>query len=279
MSHVQPWYRTPNRRLILKRRTINNPPPDIQRLALQRGEIASRVKSVLAGSKNVEERLEFAAAAHALALLDASLGNFSSAAKLANEALAILQREPQEAPNLVTCLGTLGWFELTLGNYSAARLHFNRAVESAKKMPGWEEGHAKGLDDLANLNLSLGDFRSAKELYTQALKLREKMPGEETEELLANFHNLGIVFQRLGDNQQAEEYLRRNLDLTTKATNGKGVFYAHSLETLAYFHSQTANPQEAERRYRGAISAYRLAGAASPATADYARTVNNLGFL
>ncbi|MFT3889983.1 MAG: tetratricopeptide repeat protein [Arachnia sp.] len=111
------------------------------------------------------------------------------------------------------------------------------------------------MDDLAGLQLDLGDLSSARTTYQRVLRLRDEqgvLPQDRA--YRANLRHLGIVCERLGGAAQAEEYLNRDVRLTSESDDVAD--QAHSLETLAFLYAQTNRPEEAKANYRKALNFY-----------------------
>ncbi len=265
----------------LARRAMNADVLDLAQLDARREMLELQIQG-LRKSKSPRDLLSLAVDTHDLSLVSAATGDFTQAEALVRESLGVLERMPGEDRNLTICLGTLGWLRATQGDYATARSLYDRAAQLCKKRKAVAD-YALALDDQAALELDLGDDEAAEKLYSQAFAERQqaKLPSTHPD-VRANLHNLGLVYERLGNPIRAEELLTENLK-ATRAARGSHSELAHSLETLAFVLGRQRRFPEAESLYQQSLATYQQPRPgekkAPPASSGYARVLNNLGFL
>ncbi|MFI6299090.1 tetratricopeptide repeat protein [Nonomuraea sp. NPDC050790] len=178
----------------------------------------------------------------------------------ADEALTWLDAERSNI--IVTALHgpevCLGYMGLALRPYLDRQAHHDDALtlhhlilrRSRKLGSGFD---AQALTDLSWTYWRLGRYEQAEEHANQALEACEQ-PQEEARALLT----LGNVAQRRRQDEQAEQHLKRALDLTRVGGDRWGE--AHVLGYLALVLDRAGRPEEARRHLDVALALHRKLG-------------------
>ncbi|MFI6393601.1 tetratricopeptide repeat protein [Nonomuraea sp. NPDC050547] len=154
------------------------------------------------------------------------------------------------------CLGFMG---LALRPYLDRQAHHDDAltlhnlVLRRSRTLGSHGFEAQALTDLSWTYWRLGRYEQAEEHANQALEACEE-PHEEARALLT----LGNVAQRRRQDEQAEQYLKRALDLTRIGADTWGE--AHVLGYLALVLDRAERPEEARRHLDVALALHRKIG-------------------
>lgn len=124
--------------------------------------------------------------------------------------------------------------------------------------------------------MSQGDFDAAEKALATAITRAEALD-DGAMELAASLNNLGLVYQQGGRYQEAEEVLRRSLQLRLKIYGRQHRYYAQSLNSLASVLQDIGETAESEKLFKDTLQIYTdLFGNKHPLVAD---TLNNLGSL
>ena len=140
-----------------------------------------------------------------------------------------------------------------LGQSAKAIVSFRQALDIFDVDPGPDTAvTATCLNKLSLLLLYRDAFHEAEPLMRRALKIREKIYGEQLHpDLAASLGNLGLLYYRLGDYEEAEESLRRALGiLDGLASQGESRVCVECCERPVYSWVALCRPGEIQRRTR-----------------------------
>ncbi len=158
--------------------------------------------------------------------------------------LAAAQSGPEGSTYIVSILGNHASLLLGAGRAAEATVLLKQALERAEASFGPDsEKVAFVVINLALANKLAGDYPAAEALNRRALAIREKSPTPDSGLIATTLSNLGGVLQVEWKLEEAEQVLKRSLEISR--TNGKGKFqpsYAAALNNLAILYS-------AERRF------------------------------
>jgi tetratricopeptide (TPR) repeat protein len=147
--------------------------------------------------------------------------DFTGAARLYRQALAVLDAAPTTAENdwrSVTVLISLGEALRLLGRFSEAEQHSRRAVELAKRIqPTDPILHAAALNGLGIVFKDTGLYRDAAAAYERALQLCDQALGPDDPQIASLLHNLAGLAHAEGRLVEGEAHIRRGLQIRGRA--------------------------------------------------------------
>jgi non-specific serine/threonine protein kinase/serine/threonine-protein kinase len=195
-----------------------------------------------------------AAVQTAIGLTYSELGRDEQARPLLESALR-LRREVlgDQHPDVVESLNNLA--QLALGNDRRhAETLLREAVSIGRTLPREHQvGLAGSLDLLGFVVMRNGEYESARAFHEEALDLFRELRGDESDEVHAVLHNLGVLEEYRGDFEKA-----RSLYLTTlRHSEGKGLAnldVAVNLNNVGWVLYEQGDFENAERRFRESSS-------------------------
>ena len=144
------------------------------------------------------------------------LGENEKALNLGKEAL-VLSKKLNDQLTTGRCLNLMGLIHDVLGDYDQAKTYKEQALSIFKEMGGqrskWWIGNIT--NNLANTANLLGNFQEAVDLYQQALDTMSEI-GDQDWQIMC-LVNLGAAKVGLGSYKEAEEDLKRVIELTETA--------------------------------------------------------------
>ncbi len=142
-------------------------------------------------------------------------GNYGEASKLAEEALAVMEKLYQrDAPELSDYLLHLGQLCKTRADLKKAEGLFRQALAAREKQFGKDHPLvANVLDELGNIDRAKGDLVSADQLYRRALGIREKTFEAENPETALSLNYVAEISRERGDYTAAEPLYKRSLKI------------------------------------------------------------------
>lgn len=196
-------------------------------------------------------------------------GGVSAAMPLWRESLRMASSIPDPA-GIAGALGNIGAGFYRAGDADSAQIYLERARRLAQRA-GEIRIAANAMTTLATLQLDRGQLRPALSLYRDALAMRSRIGDVRGE--VADFNNIGLVHQALGDMRSAGESfgasLRRSRENGFVDDAGLSLLNLGNLDALAGRHS------EAAAKYEQALAAHRRTGN----QLDAAGVLHNYGLL
>jgi CHAT domain-containing protein/tetratricopeptide (TPR) repeat protein len=149
-------------------------------------------------------------------------------------------------------LGNIGAGFSRLGQLDSAGIYLERARRAARSVADVRV-EANALAELAGVSEGRDSLAAARQRYAQVLPLRERIG--DTRGLAADYNNLGLLAQRLGDMHEAQRDFQAALTLNRR--EGRDVVAATNLVNLAGLASLTGNFAQASAFYREALAIWR----------------------
>jgi tetratricopeptide (TPR) repeat protein len=186
-----------------------------------------------------------------LACVRRDLTDFTEAATLHQEALAVLEARPPALGNdrlTIVVLDRLGESLRLLGRYSEAEKHCRAAVAVADGLrPPQALYQAEALNGLGIVMKDTQRFREAAYLYHQALDLIVEQLGPDAPRLAGLYHNLAGLEHAQDRFAEGEPFIRRGLELRAMTEEPTSVGTAGDLAVLgALFLGQDRWPEAEE---------------------------------
>lgn len=177
-------------------------------------------------------------------------GDLEGAARHALRALATA--EETDSPTLVISARLAAARSLReSGRLDAARELVEGALEISKASQR-ERDHVLVLEDLGDLDLSSGNLRAALEKYRRAWRRAEAIAAEG--DLVAELGwRIGFALMELGDQEGAEPWFAKSLDVCSKA--GERKEHALALRARGSWHARCGREQDARADLEEALSA------------------------
>lgn len=202
-------------------------------------------------------------------------GQYQQALELAKEVRELTRRSfGEDHPSFATSLNNLGAIYQLLGQYTKAEQCFRQVVEIDRADLDPSFGLGMSLNNLASLYQAKGRYIEAEELFLEAKQIlrssldkltiekQEKKGDRWSNEVLLptieqyiaqNLNNLGLLYQTLGDYQQAQSYHNRALEMKRTNIGENHPSFAVSLNNLALLRYETGNYSTAESLYQQSI--------------------------
>ncbi len=160
-------------------------------------------------------------------------GDYRQALDHLSEALAIQERESNDAQALAHVLHDLANVYGRLGDLDQAESHFTRALTLLEKTLGKNHADLKGpLIGLGNVDRDRGALQRAESRYQRALKLMREHFGDEHPEVAVALFNLGNIQKDLGHLEVAEKHYRQALAIRETALREDHPLVIKNLTTL-----------------------------------------------
>lgn len=182
-------------------------------------------------------------------------GNLSEAAEAANAALKLALRDYGAThPFVADSLNKLGLVYEANEQLETAVRYYSRAVEilepRADSSPA-ELGNA--LNNLANAYVQLEDYAQGEALHLRAMQARARAYGAAHPAVAQSAYNLGIVYQKNGQRDNAELFFKQAAALWSQAETPDELSAANSYTRLAEIYSAEENFSDAEQLYARAL--------------------------
>ena len=205
-----------------------------------------------------DKHLEVAEDLNIRGLILQDLGDFAGAQRDFTQAIAIVRNgnDPDSRRNhgwFLNNLGTLFWRK---GDYRQAEHYCRLALDVHSKL--FPPGHGELGRDQNNIALNLleqGQYQEAERLLQQAYDIDVRAYGRTELETTHVIGNLGFVYSRTNRPKEAEEHLRRALQIRRQKL-GDHPWTAYSEVTLGRFLSETGRLDESEELLRSAVETY-----------------------
>jgi CHAT domain-containing protein/tetratricopeptide (TPR) repeat protein len=208
-----------------------------------------------------------------------SEGRFREAIPVAEELVAVAQRDFSDRPLLVVAaLNHLGDGYFSLGRYEDSVNAYGESLtlgEQKLNRDGVEVATTANL--LANTYFAMREFDQAEKFYLRSMAIREKLHGHEHAETARVYHNLAGTYMAWGRYADAEKNYRVALEISAKTIGLEHFDAIDTLNNLGLLFFHQARYAESERYLLQALAARKkLVGGVHSSVAD---TVNNLGNL
>ena len=178
---------------------------------------------------------------------------------------------------LAESLNHLGEAQYYRGSFEQAEAHFQESLDLRSRALGTDQPElAENLLNLGAVSLMKRDLNSTEAFWEKALALRQEHLGDHGD--LAEAHdNLGALRELQGRPAEAEDHLRRALDLHTRFHGENHHQTVRTMANLAALLHRSGDPEESESLYRKALSAQvSILGEDHP---QVAKSTSNLGAL
>ena len=176
-----------------------------------------------------------------------------SAIVLADRALVLAKRfeKPEPAGN---ALITLGLANMTLGNWTAAESHYRQAIEIFSNL-GDRLNLANAYSQLGYALQAQGLYDEVLRLQLDALEIREELSTDSS--LIArSVGAVGMVYQNLGNLDQAMKYFEESLRIRQNIENPREVGIAFSLKNIGSIHQLEGRHDEALDYFQQALGIF-----------------------
>lgn len=246
-----------------------------------RGELAAALPLAkrslrLTGRCVGRETQGFSTSLNNLATVHYALGEYSAAAALYDQALALEQRLVGDTPDFATILNNVAELYVDIGDYARARSLAERALAINRRDLDQDHSHiAVSLRNLASIHMRLGEYNEAMHLAEEALMMYRRLADTDADDLAGALNTLGLVRKLKSDYRGAEQLYQDAL--AALGEKGSPVVRAKCLANLADLYESigdfakaetqsVALVQHAERTYK-------------PDHPEVAVALNNLGYL
>ena len=209
-------------------------------------------------------------------------GNTVTAREMLDKGAARLDQELVRQPAIqATLMDTVGTVYMGLGLYREARPLLDRAVDQRRRLantgPDVLSGSLSHLGDLLTLQ---ADFDAGEKTYREAIAYESAQPDtpQGRAALAKTLHGLGVLLERQGRYAEAEQSVRKALDLQRKVLGPAHAEMARTLQDLAKVIDETGNLKAAIPAMREALAMQRALNASLP-DPGLAEAINDLGAL
>jgi tetratricopeptide (TPR) repeat protein len=182
-----------------------------------------------------------------------------------------LGKQKQDSFDCYLCLRDLGTVYSNLGKYDKAEESFLQASKY------WDFTEYNTYDvmvlmPLSELYLEMGKYEQAEKTLLEPLEFIKGIFGEFSNNYSSHFRNIGIFYEEMGNNEKAEIFYRKALDIDEK--NPSTALDYHQLGRL---YQRLGNYEKAETNLLKAKEIYKQS--ISEDNANYATTIRCLGDL
>ena len=174
-------------------------------------------------------------------------------------------------PVVAQSMANLGKLYQEIGNYTQGASLFIRSLEIKQKFPGrniernleikenfTKKDHictAIDYTDFGYLYYEKGDYDKAKEFYNYAMDIWRSWPNYEMYPLesAVTVNNLGILYQEIGNYQDAEKHLKNGLEIRQKLLGENHPVVAQSMGNLGKLYNEIGDYNNAELLYQTSL--------------------------
>jgi tetratricopeptide (TPR) repeat protein len=179
--------------------------------------------------------------------------NYVEARQQLLSAQRIAESSSSEHPQLLKMLGYLADTYNRLGDRESSEELYKQVIASCEKSISSNSKECGLLHDgLGVTLLSTGKIADAKVHFKRANEIFRRLPGTDNEDLAINLGNLASLYQKEGDNTQAESNWKQAIAILEKAHDDQQL--AIALHNLADLYRAQAKYTEAEPLYKQSIS-------------------------
>ena len=204
--------------------------------------------------------LQLAIACNNLAVLEMTLGRYSSAQHLYDRALQMYERAPATAAELSDIFNNIGTQYHRRGLYREAEHYFRRALEHA---PEGSTAAAAYLTNYGSSALERGETAEARRSLNTALAINTHALGPTHPNTAKTLYYLAVCAQRQHDFDAAREFYERVIAIETTILSpdnqDPGICYANYAIVLRNLH-RNAEAQAAEQHAAAALKKARVNG-------------------
>ncbi|MGB3534031.1 MAG: CHAT domain-containing protein [Microcoleaceae cyanobacterium] len=186
--------------------------------------------------------------------------------------------QPVNVTQTATTLQWLSLIQIDLGNYQIALDYANQLISLLPELDQRDYWEAPILELTAQIYIKQGKYQQALEAYESAQTIRQKIGNKAGEATVLN--SLGLVYNQLGDFEQAESYYNTALSLIKDSEN-KANFSIQGLvyNNLGLIANQQKDFEQAITYYNQALTAWeQLPTTYLPRKQGIVGSLNNRGF-
>jgi tetratricopeptide (TPR) repeat protein len=209
-------------------------------------------------------------------------GNTVTAREMLDKGAARIDRELAQQPAIqATLMDTVGTVYMGLGLYREARPLLDRAVEQRRGLAAADPAVVgDSLSHLGELQTLQASFEAGEKSYREAIVFESALPptAGNRAALARTLHGLGVLLERQGRYPDAEQVLRRALELQRAALGPAHPDMARTLQDLAKVIDESGNLKDAIPVMRQALAMQRQLNGSQP-DPGLAETINDLGVL
>jgi tetratricopeptide (TPR) repeat protein len=209
-------------------------------------------------------------------------GNSVTAREMLDKGAARIDGELAQQPAIqATLMDTVGTVYMGLGLYREARPLLDRAVEQRRRLAAADPAAlSDSLNHLGELQTLQASFEVGEKSYREALVIESALAptGQNQAALARTLHGLGVLLVRQGRYPDAEQALRRALELQRAALGPAHPDMARTLHDLANVIDESGNLKEAIPVMRQALAMQRQLNGSQP-DPGLAESINDLGLL
>ncbi|WP_066644542.1 tetratricopeptide repeat protein [Christensenella timonensis] len=154
----------------------------------------------------------FASALNNVALLHQDMKEYEQAVSCLLQALGVLENLPDTQGDVATTYNNLAALYNRLGDDAKAKEALARSIALYESLPEESPHYAAALNLHAAFLYRDGKYGEAKDAYLKVLQEVERFFGRNIEYGIA-CDNLRRVYEKLGDNAQAEQYMKQAVDI------------------------------------------------------------------
>lgn len=254
------------------------------RILLAQSKCRQQLADATAAVQCLEEALRLDSAAnrkswegadlHTLGTMTWSRGDFESAARYFELAVAVRERWFPDSAQLGESLNGLGAVATQKGDLDKAEAFYRRSLAVCERaMPG-SMAVADGLNNLGVVAMSRGDLDAAHQYHSRSLAIRERL-APDSDAVTAALTNLGIVEYKRGHLQAAQDYYGRSLAIHERL-GADPMYVARDFVNLGVIAYERGDVDAAHDFYaRGSSILERVA----PDSPDCMASVFNLGLV
>ena len=207
-------------------------------------------------------------------------GLYDDAEEMLTEALAVMDRQGEQADNLALALSIneLASVYRRQGKYDLAEPLYERALNIRMVALGPDDPEvARSYNSLAILNWNRGNYTEAERLYKQALDLWKKAYGSDHSDVAKGLNNLALLYHQQDLYADAEPLYEEAAAIYEKVLGPEHPRLTLALNNLALCHYEAGQLDEADPLFRRALKIReKVLGPDHP---DVAQTLNNLANL
>ena len=200
--------------------------------------------------------------------------NYTAAAALLEEAMAIIVGQKCGVLDEASCLNEMGYVAYGRGDTEKALQYFRQSYEIRFSEAPGTLLEARSCNNVGVVSSDRGDLAETRRFYERAIAIKEKQnPG--TLDFASSLNNLGILLQVTGDLDGAEKAYSEALELKERLAPGSDDL-AVSLNNLGSLRERRGDFQGAEATLKKALAIYESRDPSGASTAD---TILNLGLI
>ncbi|MCV9388536.1 CHAT domain-containing protein [Reichenbachiella ulvae] len=215
-----------------------------------------------------------------MAVLYTTMQDLNRAGELFEEIKEHYEKESSTARlEYASFLGNYASYLQSSNSFFDAEIALIQSMEIKKELLGeTNENYLATYENLALLYIVKGKYESARLILEETMGIKKSLGSQAPPSQLAyTYHYLGVIAKSQGEYSQAEEFIKKSLELYKEEFGSHHVFYANTANELGLLYLKMGNLKAAKPLFESSMEIFKEIH--SDQHIDYASSLENLAAL